>query len=62
MDQLYDEFEQYIDMDNTKDKYNTITKSNIVVINSKDRDYNLYSNYNFCINFTVLILVCLFSK
>ena len=51
MDQLYDEFEQYIDMDNTKDKYNTITKSNIVVINSKDRDYNLYSNYNFCINF-----------
>ena len=51
MDQLYDEFEQYIDMDNTKDKYNTITKPNIVVINSKDRDYNLYSNYNFCINF-----------
>ena len=51
MDQLYDEFEQYIDMDNTKDKYNTITKSNIVIINSKDRDYNLYSNYNFCINF-----------
>jgi hypothetical protein len=51
MAQLYDEFEQYIDMDNTKDKYNTITKSNIVIINSKDRDYNLYSNYNFCINF-----------
>jgi hypothetical protein len=51
MDQLYDDFEQYIDMDNTKDKYNTITKSNIVIINSKDRDYNLYSNYNFCINF-----------
>ena len=51
MDQLYDEFEQYIDMDNTKDKYNTITKSNIVIINSKDRDYNLYTNYNFCINF-----------
>jgi len=38
-------------MDNTKDKYNTITKSNIIVINSKDRDYNLYTNYNFCINF-----------
>ena len=51
MDQLYDEFEQYIDMDDTKDKYNTITKSNIIVINSKDRDYNLYTNYNFCINF-----------
>jgi len=51
MDQLYDEFEQYIDMDNTKDKYNTITKSNIIIINSKDRDYNLYTNYNFCINF-----------
>ena len=49
--QLYDEFEQYINLDDTKDKYKTLKKDNIIVINSKDRNLTIDTNYNFSINF-----------
>ena len=49
--QLYDEFEQYINLDDGKDKYKTSQKNNIIVINSKDRNLTIDTNYNFSINF-----------
>ena len=49
-DQLYDEFEHFIDMENTKDKYTTKTNSSVIIINSKDRNYNVDTTYDFSIN------------
>ena len=54
MDNIYDEFEDYINLDNTKDKYNTITKTHIIAIDSKDRNLSYDTNYHFSINFTSL--------
>ena len=54
MDNIYDEFEEYINLDNTKDTYNTVTKTHILAIDSKDRNLATDTNYNFSINFTSL--------
>lgn len=48
---LLDNYDDYVNLDETKDKYKTIEQSNIVVINSKDRNYKIDTNYNFSINF-----------
>ena len=48
---LLDNFDDYVNLEETKDKYKTIQQSNIVVINSKDRNYKIDTNYNFSINF-----------
>lgn len=51
---MLDEFNQFINEDNTKENYSTIYKNNILVINSKDRNYKLETNYNFSIHFNSL--------
>ena len=51
MDDYLDEFTQFIDTENTKDKYSVIQKQSIITINSKDRNLTNETNYNFSINF-----------
>jgi len=50
---LIDQFESYVNMEDTKDKYNTITKSYTLCINSKDRLLTEHgdTNYDFSVNF-----------
>ena len=52
-DDLIDQFENYTNMEDTKDKYKTITKSYTLCINSKDRllTENGDTNYEFSVNF-----------
>jgi len=52
-DNLIDEFNSYINIEDTKDKYKTIKKSYNVIINSKDRllTNDGDTNYNFSVNF-----------
>ena len=51
---MLDEFNQFIDDTNTKEHYNTILKNNSLIINSKDRNYKLDTNYDFSIHFNSL--------
>jgi hypothetical protein len=52
-DNLIDQFESYVNMEDTKDKYKTITKSYTLCINSKDRLLTDHgdTNYDFSVNF-----------
>ena len=51
---MYDEFEQYVNLDDTNETYTTNNKCHILVINSKDRNISNDTCYNFSINFNSL--------
>ena len=51
---MYDDFEQFVNLDDTKETYTTNNKCHMLIINSKDRNMSNDTCYNFSINFNSL--------